>query len=135
MAFFCQIIKIQKEETGYEIFKIFTGCQHVCDDAFSAPVANAGILQCQTVEAAVSKTSKLNKTTANLTLGKGIQLSLSNAVSSKIMWKVSSPTILGVTQRGYVTGLKAGSAYVYATYKGRTYKCKVTVKVICQRFS
>ena len=44
------------------------------------------------------------------------------------MWKVSSPTILGVTQRGYVTGLKAGSAYVYATYKGRTYKCKVTVK-------
>ena len=55
---------------------------------FSAPVANAGILQCQTVEAAVSKTSKLNKTTANLTLGKGIQLSLSNAVSSKIMWKV-----------------------------------------------
>ena len=25
---------------------------------FSAPVANAGILQCQTVEAAVSKTSK-----------------------------------------------------------------------------
>lgn len=39
---------------------------------FSAPVANAGILQCQTVEAAVSKTSKLNKTTANLTLGKGI---------------------------------------------------------------
>ena len=79
---------------------------------FSAPVANAGILQCQTVEAAVSKTSKLNKTTANLTLGKGVQLSLSNAVSSKIMWKVSSPTILGVTQRGYVTGLKAGSAYV-----------------------
>lgn len=50
---------------------------------FSAPVANAGILQCQTVEAAVSKTSKLNKTTANLTLGKGVQLSLSNAVSSK----------------------------------------------------
>lgn len=95
---------------------------------FSAPVANAGILQCQTVEAAVSKTSKLNKTTANLTLGKGIQLSLSNAVPSKIMWKVSSPTILGVTQRGYVTGLKAGSAYVYATYNGRTYKCKVTVK-------
>ncbi|MZT51670.1 hypothetical protein GT725_20115 [Blautia wexlerae] len=26
--------KIQKEETGYEIFKIFTGCQHVRDDAF-----------------------------------------------------------------------------------------------------
>lgn len=25
--------KIQKEEMGYEIFKIFTGCQHVRNDA------------------------------------------------------------------------------------------------------
>ena len=96
---------------------------------FSAPAAESGIFQtAYTAEAAVTKTPVLNKSAVTLTTGNGIQLSLRNADSNKITWKVSDGYILGVTQKGYVKGYQPGTAYVYAVYKGKTYKCKVTVK-------
>lgn len=95
---------------------------------FSAPVANTGLLAIQTVEAAVTKAPTLNKTSAAIYEGAAIQLSLRNAVASRISWRVSSPSILQITQKGYVKGVKAGTAYAYATYNKKTYRCKITVK-------
>lgn len=73
---------------------------------FSSPVANTGLLAIQTVEAAVTKAPTLNKTSAAIYEGAAIQLSLRNAVASRISWRVSSPSILQITQKGYVKGLK-----------------------------
>lgn len=100
---------------------------------FSAPVANTGLLATQTVEAAVTKTPVLNKASATIYEGAAIQLSLNNAVASRISWKVSSPSVLQINQKGYVKGVKAGTAYAYAVYNGKTYKCKITVKAIAKK--
>lgn len=95
---------------------------------FSSPATSIGNIQSQTVEAAVTNNCRLNKNAVSLDTGKGTQLTLSNATVSNITWRSLSPNIISVDNRGYVKGLKAGSAYVYATYKGVLYKCKVTVK-------
>lgn len=84
---------------------------------FSSPATSIGNIQSQTVEAAVTNNCRLNKNAVSLDIGKGTQLTLSNATVSNITWR-SSPNIISVDNRGYVKGLKAGSAYVYATYKG-----------------
>ena len=95
---------------------------------FSSPVSGICQVQSQTVEAAVTTTCKLNKTAVTLDKGKGTQLTLSNAVSNKIIWKSSDSSIVNVSRTGYVKGIKSGTAYIYATYKGKSYKCTVFVK-------
>lgn len=94
----------------------------------STPVSGICQVQPQTVEAAVTSTCKLNKTAVTLDKGKGTQLTLSNSVSSKITWRSSNSSIATVSRTGYVKGLKAGTAYIYATYKGKNYKCTVSVR-------
>ena len=85
---------------------------------FSSPATSIGNIQSQTVEAAVTNNCRLNKNAVSLDIRKGTQLTLSNATVSNITWRSSSLNIISVDNRGYVKGLKAGSANVYATYKG-----------------
>lgn len=45
----------------------------------------------------------------------------------KVTWKSSNPKVLKVTQKGVITGKKAGKATVTATVGKKKYKCVVTV--------
>lgn len=93
---------------------------------FSVPASGITELEPQTVEAAVAS-SKLNRTAVTLDKGKTTQLTLSNSVFSKVIWRSSNSRIATVSN-GIVKGVNSGTAYIYASYKGKTYKCKVTVK-------
>ena len=93
---------------------------------FSAPVSGITGMEPQTVEAA-TKRCKLNRSSVTMNAGSSTRLTLSNAVSGKIVWRSSNTKIATVTN-GTVKGKKAGSTYIYAVYGGRTYKCRVTIK-------
>ena len=93
---------------------------------FSAPASGITGMEPQTVEAA-TKSCKLNRSSVIMNAGSSTRLTLSNAVSGKVVWRSSNTKIATVTS-GTVKGIKAGSTYIYAVYGGRTYKCMVTIK-------
>ena len=65
-------------------------------------------------------------------LSKTFTLTLKNA-SGEITWKSSKPSVAFV-EDGVVTALKAGKTTISAKYKGKTYKCKVTVKKLNAKY-
>ncbi|MBR1732004.1 MAG: Ig-like domain-containing protein [Ruminococcus sp.] len=79
------------------------------------------------LNASAAAKPKLNKTKATITRTKSVKLKLKNATASKVKWSSSNKKIATVS-KGKVTGKKAGTATVTAKYKGKSYKCKVTVK-------
>ena len=70
----------------------------------------------------------LNKTRLTLLPKKSAQLVLNNASEKKVTWKSSDPSIVSVTKSGKVTAKKPGKTTVTATYRKKTYICKITVK-------
>lgn len=79
-----------------------------------------------TVKAAAKKIS-ISKKSATLTVGKTLTLKLKNAKASKVKWSISNKKIATVS-KGKVKAKKAGKATITAKYKGKKYKCKITVK-------
>ncbi len=73
------------------------------------------------VKASKTVISKGTKTNVKVTYGK-------KNVTSKAKFKTSNKKVATVSKKGVVTGKKAGTAYITATYKGRTSKkVKITV--------
>lgn len=77
-----------------------------------------------TAEAA---TPALSLSAFRLTRGKTRILRLKNA-SGTVRWTSSNKAVATVTSKGVVKGIKAGSAFIKAYYKGKTYKCAVVVE-------
>lgn len=82
---------------------------------------------------AASKTIHLSKSKVTLTTGETYKQKLLNKndkqISNKnIKWTTSDKKIVKISSEGTVTAVKKGTATVSAMYKGKTYKCKVTVK-------
>lgn len=76
---------------------------------------------------AKSKKIKLSKTSATLKPGKTLKLKLKNAKASKIKWKSSKKKVASVSKKGLVKAKKKGKTIITAKYKGKKYKCKITV--------
>lgn len=72
-------------------------------------------------------TLSLQKKTLSLTKGKSYTLKVSGT-SQKIVWKSSDTKIAKVSSTGKVTGVKAGTATISATFLDTKLSCKVTVK-------
>ena len=76
---------------------------------------------------------KISKTKTTLKYGKASTITLSNAVK-KVSWSSSNTSVVKVTSSGTnrykakLTPTGVGTATVTAKSKGKTYKCKVTVK-------
>ncbi len=70
---------------------------------------------------------KLNKKKITLTKGKTFKLKLKHAKASKVKWSSSKKSVATV-KKGKITAKKKGKATITAKYKGKKYKCKVTVK-------
>ncbi|MCR5654001.1 MAG: Ig-like domain-containing protein [Ruminococcus sp.] len=80
------------------------------------------------VKAAAKKKIVLSKKSASLTVGKKLTLKLKNAKSSKVKWTSSNKKVAAVTKKGVVKAKKKGKATITAKYRGKKYKCKITVK-------
>lgn len=74
-----------------------------------------------------SRTPALSRSAFRLTRGKTRILRLKNA-SGTVRWTSSNKAVATVTSKGVVKGIKAGSAFIKAYYKGKTYKCAVVVE-------
>ncbi len=74
-----------------------------------------------------AKKIALNKKAVTITEGFCYALKLKNA-KGKITWKSSKKSVATVTKKGRVEAIKPGKATITATYKGKKYKCVVTVK-------
>lgn len=78
----------------------------------------------------VKDNATLSHTSKSIYNGKSFTLKLTG-VSSNAVWSTKNNRVkISKTESNTykVTGLSKGSTYVYAKYKGKTYKCKVTVK-------
>lgn len=70
---------------------------------------------------------KLNKKKISIVRGNTYKLKLKKAKAKKVKWKSSKKSVAAVS-KGVVTAVKAGKTTITAKYKGKKYKCKVTVK-------
>ena len=77
-----------------------------------------------TVEAASIRLSKKNVT---IKVGQTITLKV-KGTKKKVKWSSNKSSVAKVTQKGKVTGKKAGSAKITAKVKGKKLICKITVK-------
>ena len=48
-------------------------------------------------------------------------------IMNQVQWESSNPKVAKVSKKGVVTGVKAGTCSIFATYKGAHYICSVTV--------
>lgn len=103
-----------------------TGGILLTDVPFTDALSSSMVAEAASTKVALSTTKK------SIRKGKYFTLSIKNAGNKKITWSVSNKNILSIKKIGStkvkVTGKKAGTAYVYAKVRGKTYKCKVTVK-------
>lgn len=97
---------------------------------FICMVLMLSVVPVSDVQSAKAK-PKLSAKTKTMYVGDTYKIKLKNA-SSKVKWKTSKKFVVSVSKKnGKTITLKAkkqGKATITATYKGRKYKCKVTVK-------
>lgn len=68
----------------------------------------------------------LSKTSITLEVGESASLKFVGASGGKITWSMSDKNVAKYS-KGKVTGVSEGTAYIYAKYNGKKYKCTVTV--------
>lgn len=72
---------------------------------------------------------KLNKTSAEMTVGKKMTLKVRNVKKgAAIKWSSTKKTVAAVSAKGVVTAKSAGKATIKAVVSKKTLTCKVTVK-------
>ena len=75
-----------------------------------------------------SKKIRLSKKSAKLNIGQKLKLKLKNTKASKVKWTSSKKKVANVSKKGIVKAKKKGKATITAKYKGKKYRCKITVK-------
>ena len=69
----------------------------------------------------------LNKTRVIIEKKTTYKLKLSDIDPALVKWTSKDPTIAKVSKKGKITAKKRGTCIIKAKYKGKKYKCKVTV--------
>ncbi|MBQ5332314.1 MAG: Ig-like domain-containing protein [Oscillospiraceae bacterium] len=69
----------------------------------------------------------LSKTSVTLEVGQTTTLKLNGTSGGKVTWSMSDKNVAKYSKGGKVTAVSEGTAYIYAKYNGKKYKCKVTV--------
>lgn len=68
----------------------------------------------------------LSRKSVSVSVGCSTKLQLNNAVST-VKWKSANPSIATVSKKGTVIGVRQGTTKISATYRRKTYSCKVKV--------
>ena len=80
----------------------------------------------------VVKRKALSDSSKTIKKGSAFTIKMNNAGTSSVKWSVSDKKILKLTRlsknKYKVTGLRNGTAYVYAKTGKKTYKCRVSIK-------
>ena len=71
--------------------------------------------------------ASISKKSVTVTKGKTYKLKLKKVTAKKVKWSSSKKSVATVSKSGTVKAKKAGKATITAKYKGKKYKCKVTV--------
>jgi len=71
---------------------------------------------------------RLSKKRVTVKVGKKVRLKLRGARAKAVKWKTANKRIAIVGKRGVIRGKKAGKTKVFAIYRGKKYRCVVTVK-------
>lgn len=79
-------------------------------------------------EVKTKKKIKLSKKKATMRVNQTLKLKLKNAKAKKVKWSSSKKKIATVSKNGKVRARKTGKTTITATYKGKKYKCKITIK-------
>ena len=69
----------------------------------------------------------LSKSSITLEVGQTTTLKLNGTSGGKVTWSMSNKKVAKYSKGGKVTGVSEGTAYIYAKYKGKKYKCTVNV--------
>ena len=70
---------------------------------------------------------RLSRTKLTMTEGASRKIRLVGAKADKVRWRSSKKSVASVS-KGKIRAKKAGKAVISAKYKGKTYRCRVTVK-------
>ena len=89
------------------------------------PLPLTGVGGSVSVEAA---TVALNRTTAMVTVGQSVKLSLTGAPAARVSWRCRNTNIARVSASGTVKGVGLGKTAAIAVYKGKEYICAVDVE-------
>lgn len=92
----------------------------------SALILIMGFISLCAVPVSAASTVKLSRSSVTLEVGQSASLKLKGTSGGKITWSMSDKKIAKYS-KGKVTGVSEGTAYIYAKYNGKKYKCKVTV--------
>ncbi len=79
-------------------------------------------------KASAAEKPKLNKSKLTLTVGQKKTLKVKNAGRKKVKWRSTNKRIATVSAKGVVKAKAKGRVVITAKVKGRTLRCKVTVK-------
>lgn len=92
----------------------------------SAAMLLLGMVFLCTAPVSAAQKTGLSKTSITLEVGETASLKFVGASGGKITWSMSDKNVAKYS-KGKVTGVSEGTAYIYAKYNGKKYKCTVTV--------
>lgn len=92
----------------------------------ASPAVSATVKPTDNPSSDADKKIKLNHKSVRLGIGEIVKLTLGSSVSD-VKWSSSDSSVVTVSKKGKIRGIKSGKASVKAVYKGKNYKCNVTV--------
>lgn len=92
----------------------------------SAAMLLLGMVFVYAAPVSAAQKTGLSKTSITLEVGESASLKFVGASGGKITWSMSDKNVAKYS-KGKVTGVSEGTAYIYAKYNGKKYKCTVTV--------
>lgn len=92
----------------------------------SAAMLLLGMVFVYAAPVSAAQKTGLSKSSITLEVGETASLKFVGASGGKITWSMSDKNVAKYS-KGKVTGVSEGTAYIYAKYNGKKYKCTVTV--------
>lgn len=86
-------------------------------------------LVCLTFDGTVHAASKIKLNHSKVTMKKGetLKLLLKKAKKKKVKWSTNNKKVLKISKSGKIKALRVGTATVFAKYKKKKYKCKISI--------
>lgn len=121
----CLVLFYKSFQTSYR----YTRVGKILNPEGLESAVGSGSTEVTITAASVQETAPIQLTKNSLTLrsGQTKKIKLTGAPAKKVKWSSSNKKVATVSN-GRITARKAGKAVITARYKGKKYKCSITVK-------